>query len=134
VWTLHPRLAWTAAAGILAVWFFQHGDPTATEVPALLGSVLGGALGAYFVWPAFAARLPPGYAIRVTPGGGVVAVLLGLAYALLPFAPGRGAAPSPVGVIGRFVEMTLAVIAIGVVLSVIGASRTGGRPSGSSRT
>jgi len=30
--------------------------------------------------------------------------------------------------------MTLAVIAIGVVLSVIGASRTGSRSSGSSRT
>ena len=53
-----------------------------------------------------------------------MAVLLGLAYALLPFASGRGAAPSLAGLIGRFVEMTLAVIAIGVVLSVIGASRT----------
>ena len=130
----HLRLAWTAAAGILAVWFFQRGDPTATNVWAVLGAVLGGALAAYLVWPAFAARLPPGYAIRVTPGGGVVAVLLGLAYALVPFAPGRSAAPSPAGVIARFVEMTLAVIAIGVVLSVIGASRIGGRPSGSSRT
>ena len=64
----HLRLAWTAAAAILAAWFIHRGDPTATEVPALLGAVLGAAVVAYLVWPAFAARLPPGYAIRVTPG------------------------------------------------------------------
>ena len=129
----HLRLAWTVAAAILAAWFFHRGDPTATNAWGVLGSVLGAALVAYLVWPAFAARLPPGYAVVVTPGAGVVAVLLGLAYALLPFAPGRSANLSPVGVVGRFVEMVLAAIALGIVFSVIGASRTGSRQSGSSR-
>ena len=64
MWTPHPRLAWTAAVGILAVWFFQHGDPTAANVPAVLGEVLGAALVAYLVWLVFAARLP-----RATPYG-----------------------------------------------------------------
>jgi hypothetical protein len=130
----HPRLAWTAAAGILAVWFFQHGGPTATNVPAVLGEVLGAALGAYLVWPLFAARLPQSYALVLRPGGGVVAVLVGLVYALAPFASGTSAALSLAEVVGRFVWTALAVIAIGVVLSILGASRTGSRQSGSSRT
>ena len=133
----HLRLAWTVAAGIVAAWFFYRGAPTAWDVPAVLGAALvalGAALVAYLVWPAFAARLPPGYAIRVTPGGGVVAILLGLMYALLPFAPGRSAAPSPVEVAARFAGMTLAAIALGFVVSVIAVSRTGSRQSGSPRT
>ena len=76
----HLRLAWTAAVGILAAWFSQRNDLTATDVP----TVVGAAIVAYLVWPAFAARLPPGYVMALTPGGGVVAVLLGLMYALLP--------------------------------------------------
>ena len=130
----HLRLAWTAAVGIVAAWFFYRGAPTATDVPAVLGAVVGAALVAYLVWPAFAARLPPGYVMALTPGGGVVAVLLGLMYALLPFAPGRSAAPSPVEVAARFAGMTLAAIALGFVVSVIAVSRTGSRQSGSSKT
>jgi hypothetical protein len=43
------RLAWTAAAGILAPWLFHHGDPTATDVSVDLGVVLGPALAVYLV-------------------------------------------------------------------------------------
>lgn len=112
------RLAWSIAVAILIAMVVGRGAVGLTAVPAFLLV----ALLAYLVWPTIAARLPTGYSFKVTPGGGVLAVIFGLAFAAIQ-AVQSGESLTVGSVAWRTVQGTLAVLAVAVVFSVLGATR-----------
>lgn len=110
------RFIWSASVGVVAAWFSGGSDLEPRALPALLVA----ALVAYFVWPAFAPYLPRHYTLGATLGSVVVVLLIGFAYALVPVIWGGEPIAIPV-LAGRFAVMALATVALGIVLSVLGA-------------
>lgn len=113
---LRLRMVWSVAAAFLAAWLLGGRELE----PMALAAFAVAAVIAYVAWPAFAAGLPPAYALRVTTRGIVAAFLVGIAYAVLPVVQGTGAV-SIASLTVRFVAMALLAVTASVVFSVIGA-------------